>query len=90
MWWEYLIVALLVAAAAGWSVRFVARAWRGQGGCGCGCGRSACELAVKSEYACPKAVGAEGSSGPCSGSDACPGSGPGDTRNHGAEGTPST
>jgi hypothetical protein len=85
MWWECLIVALLVAAAAGWSVRLVARAWRGQGGCG----GSACEPAVKNEYACPKAVGAVGSCCPYSGSDACPGSGPGDTRNHRAEGTPS-
>jgi hypothetical protein len=85
MGWEYLIVALLVAAAAGWSVRFVARAWRGQGGCGCG--RTACEPAVKNEYACPKAVGAAGSSCPYSGGEACPGSGPGDTRNHSAEGT---
>jgi len=88
MWWEYLIVALLVAAAAGWSVRFVARAWRGQGDCGCG--RSACGPAVVNEYACPKAVGAAGSSCPHSGSEACPESGPDDTLSRRAEGTPST
>jgi hypothetical protein len=88
MWWEYLIVVLLVAAAAGWSVRFFARAWRGQGDCGCG--GSACEPAVKNEHAGPKAAGAAGPACPCPGSDACPGSGPGDTRNPSTEGTPST
>jgi hypothetical protein len=83
MWWEYLIVALLVAGAAGWVLFVLGRAWGGQGGCGCG--RSACESAAQDRFACPQGVAAAGNPCPHAAGDTRPATKPDHSRPCGME-----